>query len=679
MLMVYLFSMLLIFGIAIAFGSFLFTIYTLLWNAARIPQKRNRMQLILGTRIYRVIRNVFLQGKLFKDKSGGIFHALMFWGFVAFAGYSASFFYTGLFPGNTLLPAGILSNAIFFTVDIFSVIVIADVIYAAIRNWVIKIPRYQGYTGFEASFILVLVTLLMATYLWLSVLRLDGVSKDIPGAVMEGLPAYVTPISSALASFLPKVSGSTAYYMYWSVWTVHAMDFLLFLVIIPTSRHLHLMAAPLNVLLSKDKPQAQILTIDFDKETRFGATDIRDFTWKDYLDFYACTECGRCTYNCPAFLTGKTLSPRDIIWDLRTAVTEQGTKVRKSGEKVAETTLITPVVGSAIREEDLWSCTTCMACVEQCPVMIDHVEKIVDMRQSLVLNQGKAPKESIEMFRNLENYFSPWTNPPAERGDWAKDLGINILSETSNDDFDVLYWIGCVSSFDPRNQQIAKSTVEILKEAGVKFAILGSEEKCTGDPAKRTGNEYLAQTLATQNIETLRKHNVKKVITSCPHCFNSFKHDYKEMGLELEVYHHSEFIADLMREGKIRVTPDKTDEKYTYHDSCYLGRYNKTYNAPRDIVAGISSNYAEMEMNKSKGLCCGAGGGRLWMDETVGTKISHKRIDMADKINATTLVTACPYCMTMLDDARKVTNLEEKMDIKDLSELVSSRLESKNK
>ncbi len=672
--MVYLFSIILIIGIAIALGSFLYTIYTLLWNAIKLPQKKNPMRLILGTRIYRIIRNVFLQGKLFKDKSGGIFHALMFWGFIAFGGYSASFFYAGLFPGHVLIPRGILSNAVFFTVDIFSVVVIADVIYAAVRNWVIKIPRYQGYNGFEAWFILVLVTLLMVTYLCLSVLRLDGVSKNIPGGVMEGLPAYVTPISAALASALPKVSGSTGYYMYWSLWSVHTIDFLLFLIIIPTSRHLHLMAAPLNVLLSKDKPQAQIMPIDFEKETRFGATDIRDFSWKDYVDFYACTECGRCTYNCPAFLTGKTLSPRDVIWDLRQAVIKQGTKVRKSGEKVAETTLIQPVVGPTIREEDLWSCTTCMACVEQCPVMIDHVEKIVGMRQSLVLNQGKAPKESIEMFRNLENYFSPWTNPPAERGDWAKDLGINILSETGNDDFDVLYWVGCVSSFDPRNQQIAKSVVSILKEAKINFAILGSEEKCTGDPAKRTGNEYMAETLATQNIETLRKHNVKKVITSCPHCFNSFKHDYKEMGLELEVYHHSEFIANLLKKGEIKVKPDESNEKYTYHDSCYLGRYNKVYKPPREVVASISSNSAEMEMNKSKGLCCGAGGGRLWMDETVGTKISHKRIEMADKIDASTVVTACPYCMTMLDDARKVTNREEKIDVKDMAELVAENL-----
>ena len=677
--MIYLFSILLLIGVAFALGSFLYTIYSLAWNLFKIPQKKNPMKLILGTRIYRVIRNVFLQGKLFKDRTGGIFHALMFWGFVAFAGYSASFFFTGFFPGRTLIPGGILSDAVFFTVDLFAVIVIADVINAIFRNWIIRVPRYQGRLGFEASFILFLIALLMVTYLWLGVLRLDGVSGNIPGAIMESLPAYVTPFSSALASVLPKVGGTVGYYMYWSVWTVHAMDFLLFLMIIPTSRHLHLVAAPLNVLLSKDTPQAQIRTIDFEKETRFGATDIRDFNWKDYLDFYACTECGRCTYNCPAFLTGKTLSPRDIIWDLRKVVVKEGPELRKKREKIGETQLITPVIGSAIKEEDLWSCTTCMACVEQCPVMIDHVEKIVDMRQSLVLNQGKAPKESIEMFRNLENYFSPWTNPPAERGNWAKDLGINILSESGNDDFDVLYWVGCVSSFDPRNQQIAKSVVSILNEAGVKFAILGSEEKCTGDPAKRTGNEYLAQTLATQNIETLKKHNVKKVITSCPHCFNSFKHDYKEMGLDLEVVHHSEFIADLMSTGRVTVSADESSEKYTYHDSCYLGRYNKTYSAPRNVVAGISSNYEEMEMNKSKGLCCGAGGGRLWMDETVGTKISHKRIEMADKIGATTVVTACPYCMTMLDDARKVTNREEKMDIMDLSELVASKLVPKER
>ena len=672
--MIYLFSILLLLGALVSAGIFFYTLYALFWNAKYIPLKKIEMKPIILKRIYRVIRNVFLQAKLFKDRSGGIMHAIMFWGFIAFGAYSLSFFYRGFFPDSHLIPAGVLKDAIFFTVDIFAAVLIADVIYSVFRRWIIKIPRYQGYNGFEASFILFLIALLMVTYYALGVLRIDGISRNIPGSIMEGLAPGVTPITTALAHALPKISPVAGYYTYWTIWSIHAIDFLVFLAYIPRSKHLHLVAAPLNVLLSKDKPQAQLTPIDFDKATRFGATDIRDFSWKDYMDFYACTECGRCTYNCPAYTTGKTLSPRDIIWDLREVVLKEGTKIRKTHDNVTESKIVQPVIGSTIKEEDLWSCTTCMACVEQCPVMIDHVDKIVSMRQSLVLNQGKAPKETLDLYRNLENYQSPWNNPPSTRADWAKDLGIKVVSEGASDDFDVLYWVGCVASFDPRNQEIAKSVVKILKEANINFAILGSEEKCTGDPAKRTGNEYLAQTLATQNIETFKKHKVKDIITNCPHCFNSLKNDYRAMGYEVNVMHHSDYISNLLSTGKIRVKQDTTGEKYTYHDSCYLGRYNKIYDAPRKVIQSVSKNMVEMEMSGSKALCCGAGGGRLWMNETVGTKISHKRMDMVDKTGATTLVTACPYCMTMLDDARKVTNREEKIKITDISEIIAKNI-----
>ncbi len=674
----YLFSALLLGGLIAAVLLFFYTLYSIFWNAIKIPLRKKKMRAVVGRRVYLVVRNVFLQAKLLKDLSGGIMHAIMFWGFIAFAAYSATFFYGGIFPGKSLLPPGPFTDAIFFTVDIFAAVLIADVIYSVVRRWIIKIPRYQGYNGFEASFILVLIAILMITYYVLGVIRVDGASFAIPGSIMESLPASMTPFTAALASAFPVISGPTAYYLYWITWTVHGLDFLVFLVYIPRSKHLHLVAAPLNVLLSNDKPQAQIQPIDFDKETRFGSTDIRDFTWKDYLDFYACTECGRCTANCPAAITGKTLSPRDIIWDLREVVLKEGPSLRRSHENPQESQIIQPVIGSAIKEEDLWSCTTCMACVEQCPVMIDHVGKIVDMRRSLVLNKGSAPKETIDMYRNLEMYSSPWTNPPATRADWARDLGVKIVSDPSAGDFDLLYWVGCIGSFDPRNQEISKSVVKILKQANVNFAILGAEEKCTGDPAKRTGNEYLAQTLANENIETFRKYKIKDVITNCPHCFNSLKNDYRSMGLELNVMHHSDYISRLISEGKISVQKDENgaSDVYTYHDSCYLGRYNKIYDAPRDIIGSFSDKYREMEMSGSRGLCCGAGGGRLWMNETVGTKISHKRVDMASKTGASTLVTACPFCMTMLDDARKVTNLEEKMQISDISELVAKKLRS---
>ncbi len=669
----YVFSIIVLIGLLAAAGLFLYAIYEVLWNAIKIPERKPGLRLQLGRRIYIVIRNVFLQAKLFKDLGGGIMHSLMFWGFIAFASYSSDFFVSAILPPTQLL-SGIFEQVALFTVDFFALIVLVDVVYAFIRRWGIKIKRYQGYNGFEAWFILSLIGILMATYFILSVLRIDGVSANIPGSIGENLAPMNTPISYALASVLPKVTGSTGYYIYWVAFWIHAVDFMMFLAYIPRSKHLHLFAAPFNVLFSRDY-QANLKPIDFEKETRFGATDIRDFDWKDYFDFYACTECGRCTANCPANLTGKTLSPRDIIWDIREVVMAQGKEFRaKGGEKDQ---VFTTVIGDPIKEEDLWSCTTCMACVEQCPVMIDHVPKIVGMRRSLVLNQGKAPREVIDLTRNIEQYASPYAIDPNTRADWAEGLEVVDLSVTPDADYELLYWVGCVASFDRRNQEIAKSVTKILKKAGIKFAILGKDEKCTGDPARRTGNEYLADMMIKGNVETLKNHRVQKVITSCAHCFNSLKNEYKDFGIELEVHHHTEYINRLISDKKLNVKSLDSDllEKYTYHDPCYVGRYNKVYEEPRDVVKTFAANYEEMEMNNSKALCCGAGGGRLWMEEKEGTMISHKRIEQADKVGASTVVTACPYCMTMLDDARKTTGREEKMKIQDVSELIASRIE----
>ncbi|MGC8645319.1 MAG: (Fe-S)-binding protein [Thermoplasmata archaeon] len=664
----YLSSLLLLAGVLIAAGLFFFTIYKLLWYMVKIPEKSGGLKARIPLRIWLAIRNILFQGKLFKDLGGGIMHALMFWGFLAFASYSIDFFATGMDPSFHFFLSGVLEEAIFFTVDLFALIVAADVIYAVVRRWVIRVKRYQGYSGFEAAFILFLVEALMISYLVLSALRIDGYTHGIPGAIMENLPPAVTPISLAVSKIIPHMSQATALNLYWSLYGFHAIIFLVFLVYIPTSKHLHIVAAPFNVLLTEDKPRGMLPQIDFEKETRFGATDLKDFSWKDYLDFYSCTECGRCTAACPANLTGKTLSPRDVIWDLRMALLDQGEALRKTGKEEE----IKPLVGATISEEDLWSCTTCSACVEECPVMINHVDKIVNMRRSLVLNKGSAPKGILEIYGNLEAYGSPWTNDPSTRAAWAEGLDVTDLSKNPDAKFDYLFWVGCSGSYDPRNQSISKALVKILKEANVSFAILGSEERCNGDPARRSGNEYLAQTLTAANVETFKKYGVKKVITLCPHCFNTFKNDYAPF-IDLEVIHHTEFIDALIKEGRISV--DKKDlGKVTYHDSCYLARYNRVIDAPRNVIKTVSSDFVEMEMNKTKGLCCGAGGARMWMEENVGTKISHMRIEQADRVGAKTVVTACPYCMSMLDDARKVTNREEKMVVLDVAEVIADSL-----
>ena len=665
----YLFSLLLLAGVLIAVALFFYTIYKLLWYMVKIPERKGGLKAKIPYRIWLGFRNILFQGKLFKDLGGGVMHALMFWGFLAFASYSIDFFATGIDPSFRFFFSGPLEYAIFFSVDLFALIVAADVINAVVRRWVIRVKRYQGYNGFEAAFILFLVEALMISYLILSALRIDGYTHGVQGAVMENLPAWVTPISLAVSKIIPHMSESTALNLYWSLYGFHALIFLTFLVYIPTSKHLHIVAAPFNVLLAEDKPRGQLPQIDFEKETRFGATDLRDFSWKDYLDFYSCTECGRCTAACPANLTGKTLSPRDVIWDLRMALMDQGEELRKTGDKG----VLKPTTGTTISEEDLWACTTCSACVEECPVMINHVDKIVNMRRSLVLNKGSAPKGILEVYGNLEAYGSPWTNDPSTRANWAEGLDVPDLSKNPEIKFDYLFWVGCSGSYDPRNQSISKAFVQILKEANVSFAILGSEERCNGDPARRSGNEYLAQTLTSANVETFKKFGVKKVVTICPHCFNTFKNDYAPF-INLEVIHHTEFIDSLIKEGRIKVER-KDMGRMTYHDSCYLARYNRVMDAPRNVIRNISDNFVEMEMNKTKGLCCGAGGARMWMEENVGTKISHMRIEQADKVGANTVVTACPYCMSMLDDARKVTNREEKMIVLDIAEVVASSIE----
>jgi len=668
----YLFSIIVLIFLLISLGLFLFAIYKLLWYMIKIPQKKKEIKPNIGWRIYLGFRNVIFQGKLFKETSGGILHALMFWGFLAFAFYSSDLLITSLNPSFVFPIHGVAEYAIFFTVDLFAVIVALDVIYAVYRRWIKKIKRYQGFNGFEAAFILALIETLMITYLLLSALRIDGYTKGIPGSIMEGLPPTVTPFSYLVSRLIPHLNGPEASVLYWIIYSIHIGVFLIFLAYIPNSKHLHIVAAPFNVLLADDKPRGAVEPIDFEKQTRFGATDLRDFSWKDYLDFYSCTECGRCTANCPANLTGKTLSPRSIIWDIRMDLMQEGEEYRKRGAPSDFT--FKEIPGIVISEEDLWACTTCSACVEACPVMINHVDKIIEMRRSLVLNKGSAPKQVLEMYRNMESYGSPWANDPSTRAAWAEGLNVPDLSKDPETKFEYLFWVGCSASYDPRNQEIARSFVKILNSAGVSYAILGSQETCSGDPARRSGNEYLAQMLTNNNIETFKKYNVKKIITICPHCFNTFKNDYK--GIDLEVIHHTELIDELLKSGKIKLQEKKNTEKFTYHDSCYLARYNRVIDAPREIILNLTDNFQEMEMNKTKALCCGAGGARMWMEENVGTKISHARIEQADKINASTVITACPYCMTMLDDARKVTNREDKIRVKDIAEFVAENLKN---
>jgi len=434
------------------------------------------------------------------------------------------------------------------------------------------------------------------------------------------------------------------------------------------------------------KPKGVLKPIDFEDESleQYGAKDIEDLTWKELLDGYTCTECGRCTDVCPANSTGKALNPKKIITQIRKRIHDKGPLVVKKVK--TDPLLETPLTGIYISEEELWACTTCAACVEECPVLIDHVTPIVDMRRDLAMMESSFPAELNTIFKNLENNESPWAFGAEQRNDWIEQLNAelgkegktNNLKKLSNigsaDEVDVVFWVGCAGAFDNRYINVTKSFAKILNAAEVKFGVLGNEEKCNGDPARRLGNEFLAQQFIQQNVETFKKYNIQKVVTTCPHCFHALKNEYPQFGLELEVIHHTDYICNLIKEKRI-VPKTENQKKITYHDSCYLGRYNGNYKAPREILSKVPGlNPVEMKRSKDKGFCCGAGGGRMFMEETEGKKVYMERTEEALLTGAETIASACPFCMTMLTDGIKDKEKSEEVKIKDLAEIVLESL-----
>lgn len=616
----------------------------------------------------------FLQTKLFRHKFAGLLHFLIYWGFLVLGFVVVEGFIEGFFPHFSFAFLGPIYSFLTLIADLFGAIVFVTVLISLIRRYVGTPERLkvEKSSRMDATIILVMILLVMITMFGANVER-----------IWLGNSQGLRPVSDFLANlFGNNNSGSETMYMFF--WWAHNIVVLSFLNYLPYSKHFHVLSSVPNTYFSNYdiEPKGILKPINFEDEsiTQYGVKDYNDLTWKQVLDGYTCTECGRCTEVCPANTTGKLLNPKLIVTKIRRRASDKGPVLAEKKEQ--DPMLDINLVPDYISPQELWACTTCRACVQECPVMIDHVTSIVDMRRNLVMMDSDFPEEMNTVFRNLENNESPWAFGAEARNEWIDELSdelekenkTNNLKKLSNvgsaDDVDIVFWSGCAGAFDKRYRNVTKSFAKLLNEAGVKYAVLGNEEKCTGDPARRLGNEFLSQQFIQQNVETLKRYNVKKVVTACPHCLHSLKNEYSQFGIELDVTHHSEYIDNLIENKKIE--PKKEiKEIVTYHDSCYLGRYNDIYSQPRESIESVKGiDLVEMTRTKDKGLCCGAGGGRMFLEETEGKRVNIERTEEALATGATTIASACPFCMTMLTDGVKAKEKSEEVKVKDIAEIV---------
>jgi Fe-S oxidoreductase len=543
-------------------------------------------------------------------------------------------------------------------VDVFALLVLLGVIGAVIIRKVQRPARFEGSHLREADLILALIAGIVATLvLWHSARIALGLHE---------WPEGWSPVSNALSGMFGDGNAAEVLERVF-VWA-HILIIFSFLAYLPHSKHLHIATAAFNVFFTRTRARGRLEPLRFDvpeEEMRFGAGTVPDLTWKQTLDTFSCTECGRCQDVCPAWTTGKELSPKLLIMALRDQVFEEGPKLLR-GEEGFEPS---PLVPNAVTDNVVWDCVTCGACVRECPVSIEHVDHIIDLRRHLVMMESSFPAESEQMLRDVERASNPWGKPQTERADWAEELGVRVL-EPGDPAPEVLYWVGCAASFDERARTAAESTAKVLQAAGVDFAILGPRESCTGDPARRMGNEYVFQAHAEQNVGTLNEAGVTKIVASCPHCFNTLGNEYPDFGGNYEVVHHTELLADLMRDGKLE--PASNGQTITYHDSCYLARHNDVRADPRAIVEAVGTPI-EMERREERTFCCGAGGAHMWMEERGGA-INEERVREAAETGAETLAVACPFCTVMLDDG--VRSRGDEMRVVDVSTLLAESLEA---
>ena len=641
-----------------------------------------------------------------KERGSGIMHAFIFWGFCILLIRSLNLYGEGFQQGYHLPFLGdeyILGYLYTALKDITEGIVLLMIIFAVYRRAVLKPERMHNTT--EAYLVLAMIGILMMSDLLYDGARYNLIQLyDNPGNLhyfnnpQYGTEFLWTPVSVGVAGLVSGLGADANATILTMMFWVHICTQLTFLNLLPLGKHFHVITALPNVFLKTlDYPHEKPKLLDLENETAWeeksmGVNHIHQLNWKQGLDLFTCTECGRCKEVCPTYTTDKPLNLHDFndalkheLWDnadniIRKARLTAALNQNQDSERVEEikeelSTLNSEkqLVGDVIAEDTLWACTTCRACEEVCPVTIEHVPRIIAMRQGQTLMAESYPKEMNPALKGLERNGNPWGIGYDKRADWAEGLDVKVMA--ADPDVDYLLWVGCAGSFDDRSKKVSASLVRILKQAGINFAILGVEEKCTGDFARRAGNEMLFQMMAQENIDTLNGYRVKKIITACPHCFNTLKNDYPQMGGNYEVVHHTEIIHQLIQEGKIKLNRTLPG-MLTYHDPCYLGRYNTVYDQPRAILESISQNgLKELERYGRESFCCGAGGGRMWMEETIGKRINLERSEEIAGKHASTVAVGCPFCLTMIEDGMKDLEKEELIKTMDIAELVEKNMD----
>jgi Fe-S oxidoreductase len=620
------------------------------------------------------------------EQTAGWLHFFVFWGFVILGIQVVTMFGRGFVRDFYLPPftPGLLGGPYLLVKDFMEVAVLVS-ISVLLYRWGVSHPkrlygfkpaeeRLAGQSHWEAYLILCFIGCIMIGGLLYDGGRLIYAASD-PGVHAE---RAWQPVSALVGSVLAGIGGvGFAELVSNCGWWLHNTVILAFLNLLPLSKHFHIITSLPNVFFLKTEPTGALNKMDLENGTTFGTSYINQFTWKQVLDMYSCTECGRCSSHCPATMSGKELAPRQLLLNLRDYLYEHEKDVLAAGPTAGgdapPVTVGENIVGDRlIHDEVLWACTTCRACEEACPVLIEYVDKIVDMRRHLVQEESRFPTELTRTFKGMETQSNPWGIDAAQRGAWAQGLDIPTMAEKP--DAEYLYYVGCAGSFDDRNKRTTQAVAKILKHAGVDFAILGPEEMCNGETARRIGNEYLFQTMAQMCAEVLNGYNVKKIITNCPHCFNTLKNEYPQFGGNFEVVHATELVKQLIAAGKIEFKLDGA-RGITYHDSCYLGRYNNIFDAPRDILQLLPGvTLKEPERNRKFGMCCGAGGGRMWIEEEPTQRVNTRRVDQLLETEPDTVAVACPYCMTMIDDGLKTKGMEEKVQALDIMELVADSM-----